>query len=236
RIEKTSTRRKGGNGGFEVLLVSVFLVCIKPTHLTPVILSGAPERFVSNQDHWRGVEGSRECVFYHTMSGSSHENAIAARCGLGGFSLRDGSRPLPLHAFYSSHRKTEPKRLVGQGTGRIPYSSMIVDNSSGSFDCAPITFERHQPSWRFAQDDTGTGAWKKEVRLLRSSVLKKETTRLAWSPRRPRRASASASCLDYEKIRVSTPWRSFSSARKLPLPWPVWASRSPGTSLENRWC
>src|SRR5262249_11248693 len=31
-------------------------------HLTPVILSEAPERFVSYQDHSRGVEGSRDRV------------------------------------------------------------------------------------------------------------------------------------------------------------------------------
>src|SRR5215469_7737272 len=53
------------------------------TQIAPVILSGAPQRFVSYQDHWRGVEGPRECVIYHTMSGSSHEIAIAPRCGRG---------------------------------------------------------------------------------------------------------------------------------------------------------
>jgi hypothetical protein len=37
---------------------------------------------------------------------------------------------------------TQPKRLVGQGTGRIPYGSTVVDNSSGSFDCAPIIFKK----------------------------------------------------------------------------------------------
>src|SRR5215831_15780575 len=55
------------------------------THLTPVILSGAPERFVCYQDHWRGVEESRERVPYHAVSGSSHEDAIAAPCVLDAF-------------------------------------------------------------------------------------------------------------------------------------------------------
>src|SRR5215472_13328232 len=117
------------------------------THLTPVILSGAPERFVSHQDHWRGVEGSRERVIYHTVSGSSHENAIAVRCGLGGFFLRDRSWPLGLDVFYSSYRETTPKRLVGQCTGRIPYGSMVVDNSSGSFDSAPFIFVQCAILW-----------------------------------------------------------------------------------------
>jgi len=115
------------------------------TQLTPVILSGAPERFVSYQDHWRGVEGPRDRVLYHTVSGSSHENTIAARCGLGGFFLRDRSWPVPLGTFYSSHRKTKPKHLVGQGNGRTPYGGMLIDNPSGSFDCAPIIFVRRQP-------------------------------------------------------------------------------------------
>src|SRR5215472_8389779 len=132
--------------------------------LTPVIpsagtsgqaLSGALERFVSYQDHWRGVEGSRERVFYHTVSGSSYENAVAARCGLGGFFLRDRSFPLPLDAFHSSPGMTKPKRLLGQGTGRIPYGSMVVDNSSGSFDSAPFIFVGCAILWRCAQDDTG---------------------------------------------------------------------------------
>src|SRR6516225_2269968 len=89
-------------------------------HLKPVILSGAPKRFVSYQDHWREIEGPRERVFYHTLSGSSHEKAIATPCGLGGFFLRDPSWPSALDAFFPPHRKTKPKRLVGQGTGRIP--------------------------------------------------------------------------------------------------------------------
>jgi len=77
---------------------AVFDVSYQTTHLTPVIpsagtsgqaLSEAPERFVSYQDHWRGVEGSRECVIYDAVSGSSYENAVAARCGLEGFFLPD---------------------------------------------------------------------------------------------------------------------------------------------------
>ena len=68
---------------------AVFDVSYQTTHLTPVIQSGAPERFVSYQDHWRGVEGSRECVIYDAVSGSSYENAVAARCGLEGFFLPD---------------------------------------------------------------------------------------------------------------------------------------------------
>src|SRR5262249_39072130 len=120
-------------------------------HLTPVILSGAPRRFVSYHDHWRGVEGSRERVIYHTVSGSSHENAIAARCGLGGSFLCERSSPTPLDAFHSSQPKTKPERLVRQSTGRIPYGSMVVNKSSGFlrlppqdrlFDCAPNTFVR----------------------------------------------------------------------------------------------
>src|SRR5262249_39799604 len=139
------------------------------THLTPVIpsagtsgqaLSGAPEGFVIHQRYWRGVEGSRERVIYHTVSGSSYENAVAARCGLRGFFLCDRSWPFALDAFYSSHRKTKPKRLVGQGTGRTPYCSMVVDNSSGSFDSAPFIFVRCSILWRSAQDDTGKGVWK----------------------------------------------------------------------------
>jgi hypothetical protein len=59
------------------------------THLTAGILSEAPERCVSYQDHWREVEGPRGCVPYRAVSGISHDNAIAARCGLGGFFLRD---------------------------------------------------------------------------------------------------------------------------------------------------
>src|SRR5215472_2287673 len=90
------------------------------THLTPVILSGAPERFVSHQDHWRGVEGSRERVIYHTASGSSHENANAGPCGLGGFFLRERSWPTPLDAFPFLTRMTKSKRLVGQNTGEFP--------------------------------------------------------------------------------------------------------------------
>src|SRR5262249_12390639 len=31
-------------------------------HLATVILSGAPERFVFQQNHWRGVEGPQLCV------------------------------------------------------------------------------------------------------------------------------------------------------------------------------
>jgi len=54
---------------------------------------------------------------YHTVSGSSHENAMAGCCGLGRFFLRDGSCPLPLGAFHSSHRKMKLKRLVGQAHG-----------------------------------------------------------------------------------------------------------------------
>jgi hypothetical protein len=88
------------------------------THLTPVILSGAPERFVCYQDHWRAVEGSRERVLYHTASGSSHENANAARCGLGGFFLRDRSWPTPLDAFHFLTPQDEIQALVGQSTGR----------------------------------------------------------------------------------------------------------------------
>jgi hypothetical protein len=65
--------------------------------------------------------------------------------GLGGFFLPDRSWSLLLDAFHSSHGMTEAKRLVGHGTGRTPYGSMVVDNSSGSFDCAPITFARRQP-------------------------------------------------------------------------------------------
>src|SRR5262249_15893421 len=77
-------------------------------YLTPVILSEAPERFISYQDHWRVVEGSRECVPYRAVSGSSQENAIAARRRLGGFFLRDRSWLLHLDAFHS--RKMKPKR------------------------------------------------------------------------------------------------------------------------------
>jgi hypothetical protein len=112
------------------------------TQVTPVILSGAPERFVSYQDHWRGVEGSRERVIYHTVSGSSHESAIAGRCGLRGLFFRDPSCPLPLDPFHSSHCRAKSKPLVGYGTGRTPYGSMVIDDSSGSFDCAPIIFVR----------------------------------------------------------------------------------------------
>jgi hypothetical protein len=79
---------------------------------------------------------------YLAVPGSSHENAIAGRCGLGGFFLPDLSWPLPLNAFHLSHRKTKPKRLAGQAMGRTPYGSIVADNSSGSFDCAPITLVR----------------------------------------------------------------------------------------------
>ena|SRR5215469_17883830 len=130
------------------------------THLTRVILSGAPERFVSYRDHWRGVEGPRERVHYHAVSGSSHENAVGARRALGGFFLRDRSWPLPLDAFDSSHRKTKPKPLVGQSMGRIPYVSIVVDNSSGSFDSAPVMLVGDESFRRFAQDDTVNGVGK----------------------------------------------------------------------------
>src|SRR5262245_21956514 len=114
------------------------------THLTPVILSGAPQRFVFHRRHWREVEGSRERVPCHAVSGSSQQSAIAAPCGLAGFLLHNRSWPLPLDAFHSSHHKTKPKPLVGQDTGRTPYGSMAIDKPSGSFDCAPITFVRRQ--------------------------------------------------------------------------------------------
>src|SRR5215472_12350502 len=115
------------------------------THLTPVILSGAPERFVSHQDHWRGVEGSRERVIYHTVSGSSHENANAGPCGLGGFFLRERSWPTPLDALPLLTRHDEIQAVSGTEHGGIPYGSMVVDKPSGSFDCAPIIFVRRQP-------------------------------------------------------------------------------------------
>jgi hypothetical protein len=130
------------------------------THLTRVILSGVPERFVSYQHHRRGVEGPRERVRYHAVSGSSHENAVGARRALGGFLLRDRSWPLPLDAFDSSHRKTKPKPLVGQSMGRIPYVSIVVDNSSGSFDSAPVMLVGDESFRRFAQDDTVNGVGK----------------------------------------------------------------------------
>ena len=47
--------------------------------------------------------------------------------------------------FSIPHTYDEIQALVGQGTGRIPYGSMVVDNPSGSFDCAPIIFVRRQP-------------------------------------------------------------------------------------------
>ena len=114
------------------------------TYPTPVILSEAPERFVSHQHHWRAVEGSREHVPHQVVSGSSYENASGRELRAWRFFLRDRPWPLPLGAFHSSHGMTKSKRLVGEGTGRIPYVSMVIDNSSGSFDCAPITFERRQ--------------------------------------------------------------------------------------------
>src|SRR5262249_48270216 len=90
----------------------------RTTHLTPVILSGAPERFVSYRDLWRAVEGPRECVIYNDVSGSSKENATAAPRWLGGHFLRDRSWRLPLGAFHSSHGKTKPKAVSGTGHGK----------------------------------------------------------------------------------------------------------------------
>src|SRR5215472_16930927 len=99
-------------------------------------------------------------LHYHAVSGSSHENAVGARRALGGFFLRDRSWPLPLDAFDSSHRKTKPKPLVGQSMGRIPYVSIVVDNSSGSFDSAPVMLVGDESFRRFAQDDTVNGVGK----------------------------------------------------------------------------
>src|SRR5215472_10529067 len=90
------------------------------THLTPVILSEAPERFVIYQHHRRGVEGSRGRVIYDTVSGSSHESAIAARCGLGGFFLCDRSWSLPLGAFHSAHGMKNPSGQWDRALGKLP--------------------------------------------------------------------------------------------------------------------
>jgi len=49
---------------------------------------------------------------------------------------------------------------VGQSMGRIPYVSIVVDNSSGSFDSAPVMLVGDESFRRFAQDDTVNGVGK----------------------------------------------------------------------------
>ncbi len=94
-----------------------------PSHQSPkvcVILSEAPAKFVSGQNHWRGVEGSRGSIPGHAASGSSPKDVIPARCGLSGLFLGDRSPTLsPLGAFHSSHGtgKCKPQAFTGTGYG-----------------------------------------------------------------------------------------------------------------------
>jgi hypothetical protein len=82
--------------------------------IRPVILSVAPERFVSNKNRWRGVEGSRGC--------------FPLPCRLREF-LPD--MPFP---HVSGLRKFRAVRGTEQGNN--PLSQRDKDTASGSFDSA----------------------------------------------------------------------------------------------------